>query len=453
MAKGTVLIVDDKKNVLNALDLLLQDEFEEIITLNNPKTLVSTLQTNSIDVVLLDMNYTAGMANGNEGIFWLNEIKKYDKTIEVVLFTAYGDVELAVKALKEGACDFVLKPWDNSKLIATLNSALKLRMSNKKVSELETKEKSLRKEINKESQILIGSSPSMLKIKQLVSKVAKTDANILITGENGTGKEVIAREIHRQSLRANELLVTVDVSALPETLIESELFGHKKGAFTDAREDRVGKFQLAHKGTLFLDELGNIPLSVQSKLLVALQTRTITPVGSNKEIPVDIRLITATNCDIDKMIAENRFREDLLYRINTINVELPPLRDREDDIELLAHHFLKRYCSKYMKNCRELSSATLKKLKKYHWPGNVRELEHTIEKAVILSDSNTISPDSFFFKSTGSTRSNVPLTLEEMEKQLINDSIEKHDGNLSLAAKQLGVTRQTLYNKLKKYDV
>ena len=453
MPKGNLLIVDDKKNVLNALDILLQDEFDTVTTLHNPNLLVSTLRCNPVDVVLLDMNFTAGISTGNEGIYWLNEIKKVDKTIEVVMFTAYGDVELAVKALKEGACDFVLKPWDNDKLIATLKSAYKLHTSNLKVEELTSKEKRIKKEINRESQMLIGTSQPMLKIKQLISKVAQTDANVLITGENGTGKEVIAREIHQQSLRSNELLVTVDVSSIPETLVESELFGHKKGAFTDAHEDRIGKFQLAHNGTLFLDEIGNIPLPIQAKLLVALQTRTITPVGSNKEIPINIRLITATNSDINEMIDANLFRDDLLYRINTINIELPPLRERGEDIELLANFFLNRFSVKYMKHGLKLGATALKKLLKYHWPGNVRELEHTIEKAVILSDSNTITPDSFFFKNATTTKSNIPLTLEEMEKQMIIDALDKDDGNLSLAAKQLGVTRQTLYNKLKKYDV
>lgn len=453
MIGGNLLIVDDNKNVLSALQLFLQDEFDAVITLHNPNTLVTTIHTKKIDVVLLDMNFKAGISSGNEGLYWLKEIKGIDKNIEVVMFTAYGDVELAVKALKLGACDFVLKPWDNDKLLATLNSAFKLRKSSLKVEELSNKEKSLRQEINREQQLLIGTSKPMLKVKQMISKVAKTDANVLLTGENGTGKEVIAREIHHQSLRADELMVTVDLSSVAETLVESELFGHKKGAFTDAYEDRTGKFQLAHNGTLFLDEIGNIPMKIQSKLLVALQTRTITPVGSNREIPVDIRLISATNSDINQLLEENQFREDLLYRINTIHIEIPPLRERKEDIELLSGFFLKRYAAKYRKAGLKLGSQALKKLQKYNWPGNVRELEHTIEKAVILSDTNTIAPDSFFFKYASTGKSNVPLTLEEMEKQLIHEALDKQDGNLSLAAKQLGVTRQTLYNKLKKYDV
>ncbi|NBC81963.1 MAG: response regulator [Bacteroidetes bacterium] len=453
MTGGNLLIVDDNKNVLSALSIFLNEEFDRLITINNPKTLVSTLQSNKIDVVLLDMNFKAGESTGNEGIYWLNEIKKIDKHIEIIMFTAYGDVELAVKALKIGACDFVLKPWDNDKLLATLHSAMKLRKSNLKVEELACKERGLKDEMNREQKLLIGNSTAMLKIRQIIGKVAKTDANILITGENGTGKEVIAREIHHQSLRANELLVSVDISSVPDTLVESELFGHKKGAFTDACEDRIGKFQLAHNGTLFLDEIGNIPLPLQAKLLVALQTRMVTPVGANRQIPVNIRLISATNNDINDMIDQNYFREDLLYRINTIHIEIPPLRERQEDIAVLSNFFLKRYASKYRKHQLKIGTQALNKLQKYHWPGNVRELEHTIEKAVILSDTNTITPDNFFFKNTSSARSNTPQTLEEVEKQLILDARDRHDGNLSVAARQLGITRQTFYNKLKKYDV
>ena len=453
MAEGTLLIIDDNKNVLSALEIFLQQEFQEVITLTSPKQLHSLLHSNKIDVILLDMNFKAGANTGNEGIYWLNEIKQFDPDIEVVMFTAYGDVELAVKALKKGACDFVLKPWDNDKLLATLNAAFKLRKSNLKVNELKCKTTSLKSAFNSDQQILIGASKPMLKIKQLIHKVAKSDANILLTGENGTGKEVIAREIHNHSLRADELLVTVDIGAISETLVESELFGHKKGAFTDACEDRTGKFQLAHMGTLFLDEIGNIPLHLQPKLLVALQTRDVTPVGSNTPVPFNVRLISATNADISDLVATGQFREDLLYRLNTIHIEVPPLRERNEDIEVLAGFFLKRLASKYRKPQIKLGSEALKKLQKYHWPGNVRELEHTIEKAVILSDTNTITPNDFYFKSTGYSSSSVSLTLEEMEKQLILDALDKHDSNYSSVAQQLGISRQTLYNKLKKYDV
>jgi DNA-binding NtrC family response regulator len=453
MQAGNILIVDDNKNVLQALELLLQDEFKTVKCINKPDALPTLVKSGDLDVILLDMNFKAGVNTGNEGIFWLNEMKKISKDIEVVMFTAYGDVELAVKAIKKGACDFVTKPWDNEKLIATLKSAYKLRQSSLKVDELTRKEVALKKEINKEQRILIGSSKPMLKVRQLINKVARTEANVLLTGENGTGKEVIAREIHNQSLRNNELFVTVDISSIPETLVESELFGHKKGAFTDAKEERTGKFDLAHNGTLFLDEIGNIPLKVQPKLLVALQTRTFMPLGSNKEHTVNIRLISATNNDIENMVNENTLRQDLLYRINTIRIDIPPLRERVEDIELLANYFLKKYTQKYRKPVLKLGSLALKKLQKYHWPGNVRELEHTIERTVILSDTNTITPDNFFFKNTSSQKNNYPQTLDEMEKNLIIDALDKHNDNYSATAQQLGITRQTLYNKMKKYNV
>ena len=453
MPDGNILIVDDNKNVLSALSLLLQSEFKKVDTISNPNRLPHELQTNDYDVILLDMNFSAGISTGNEGIYWLNEIKKTNPTIEVVMFTAYGDIELAVKATKNGAADFILKPWDNDKMIATLNSACNLRKSNNEVKKLKTKEQSLISEINKEQKLLIGTSVPMLKILQLISKVAKTDANILITGENGTGKEVIAREIHRQSLRSNQLMVSVDMGSIPETLFESELFGHKKGAFTDAIEDRMGKFQLADKGTLFLDEIGNIPLHLQSKLLVALQTRTVVPVGSNKENQVDIRLICATNQNVEQMVASEIFREDLLYRINTIHIEVPPLRERLEDIELLATYFIRKFGNKYNKPSLKFSTNTISKLQKYNWPGNVRELEHTIEKSVILATSDILTPDDFTFKSLKKINTSPPQTIEEMEKQMINRAIENNDGNLSAAATQLGITRQTLYNKMKKYDI
>jgi len=453
MSKWKILIVDDNKNVLSALNLLLQNEFEKVATISNPNQLPFELQKGNFDVILLDMNFSAGINTGNEGMYWLNEIKKTDQTIEVVMFTAYGDIELAVKATKNGAADFILKPWDNDKMIATLNAAYKLRVSNKEVKDLKSKEQLLINEINKEQKILLGSSVPMLKILQLISKVAKTDANILITGENGTGKEVIAREIHKQSLRSENLMVSVDMGAIPDTLFESELFGHKKGAFTDAIEDRIGKFQLADKGTLFLDEIGNIPLHLQSKLLVALQTRKVMAVGSNIESTVDIRIICATNQNPEQMVEQGIFREDLLYRINTIHIEVPPLRERKEDIELLATFFLKKYCAKYHKPGLRMNSQVVSKLLKYNWPGNVRELEHTIEKSVILATSDSLSPDDFTFKTGRKNISSSPQTIEDMEKQMILKAMELNTGNMSAAANQLGVTRQTLYNKIKKYGI
>ena len=359
----------------------------------------------------------------------------------------------AVKALKKGAADFILKPWENEKLLATLQATLKLRRSNIRVEELKQHEQFMKRELNQEQRRILGSSPGILSMMQTIAKVAKTDANVLITGENGTGKELVAYEIHRKSGRHNELLVSVDMGTIPETLFESELFGHKKGSFTDAREDRIGKFQLAHRGTLFLDEIGNLPHALQSKLLSALQNRTIVPVGSNQPIPVDIRLVCATNCDLEQLITQHKFREDLLYRINTILIEVPPLRERDGDIELLASVFLKYFEKRYHKPSLRISSQALKKMTGYSWPGNIRELRHTIEKAVILSDSETLKPDDFEFKSAGKLTGFGYFTLEEMEKHMIEAALDKHKGKHTAVANQLGISRQTLYNKIKRYDL
>jgi DNA-binding NtrC family response regulator len=432
---------------------LLQFEFETVITIPSPNQIAAELRKNDFDVVLLDMNFSTGINTGNEGIYWLGEIKKLSPTCEVVMITAYGDVELAVKALKYGAADFILKPWENEKLIATLRSAYKLRRSNLEVDQLKNREKTIKKEMNTDQRQLIGSSPKMIKVLQLIAKVAKTEANVLITGENGTGKELVAREIHQKSDRSSELLVSIDMGAIPETLFESELFGHKKGAFTDAREDRIGKFQLAHQGTLFLDEIGNLPMPLQAKLLAALENRTIIPVGSNKPSPIDVRLISATNCDLDDLVNKQQFRQDLLYRLNTIRIEVPPLRERGEDIEMLATFFLKRYEKKYHKSQLRLSSEAIRKLSKYHWPGNVRELQHSIEKAVILSDSLIINGDDFSFKSASGVKESRASTLEEMERLMIEAAMDKNNGNLTFVANQLGISRQTLYNKIKRYDL
>ena len=453
MKSGKILIVDDNKSALSALKLLLGFEFETVVAISNPNQIISELRATDYDLVLLDMNFSAGVNTGNEGLYWLGEIKKQSPACEVVMITAYGDVELAVKALKLGAADFILKPWENEKLVATLLAAYKLRCSNLKVDELKTHEKTLKKEINTDQRQLIGSSPKMLKVLQLIAKVAKTDANVLITGENGTGKELVAREIHQKSDRASELMVSIDMGAIPETLFESELFGHKKGAFTDAREDRIGKFQLAHGGTLFLDEIGNLPLPMQAKLLAALENRAIVPVGSNKAIPIDIRLISATNCDLEEWVEKQQFRQDLLYRLNTIRIEVPPLRERGEDIELLATFFLKRFEKKYRKSQLRISSDAIKKLSKYHWPGNVRELQHAVEKAVILSESSVIQVEDFTLRAPSAIKENQLYTLEEMEKQMIEASMDKHQGNLTFVANQLGISRQTLYNKIKRYDI
>ena len=455
MIKGTLLIVDDNKSVIGALEMMLQYEIEKIISINDPSRIHEKLRQNEIDMVLLDMNFMAGINSGNEGLFWMKEILKHDSNISVVMITAYGDVELAVKALREGAFDFILKPWDNEKLLATINAAWKLRTSRKEALLLKNDNQFLKKEIKRtEDKIVLGASPTMINVMNIVRKVAGTDANVLITGENGTGKELVAREIHNLSKRCNELMVSVDMGSIIETLFESEMFGHIKGAFTDAKEDRSGKFEIAQKGTLFLDEIGNLSLQSQAKLLSALQNRYIVRVGSNRQIAIDIRLICATNCILPSRVSEGLFREDLLYRINTIQIEVPPLRDRVDDITVLAFHFLRVYCDKYNKSGKKINTQALEKLANYQWPGNIRELQHSIEKAVILSDSAVLGPSDFPFNvlSKGMTDNNS-TTLEEMEKRLISESIKKHDNNLSIVASKLGITRQTLYNKLKKYDL
>jgi len=453
--KGKILILDDNKSVLTALEMLLQTEFESVISLNNPSSLLSTIQHHKIDIVLLDMNFKAGINSGNEGIFWLNEIQKYDSTISVIMITAYGDIELAVKAVKEGAFDFILKPWDNNKLISTLHAAMKLRKSSIENISLKNKTVTLKQVLKPSSQSIIGKSDSMKRVMEMVKKVAKTDANIFIAGENGTGKELIAREIHIHSKRNNELLLTVDMGSISESLFESELFGHTKGSFTDAKEDRVGKFEAANNGTIFLDEIGNLSLSMQAKILSVLQNRSITKLGSNNPVPINIRLISATNKELNSMIKDGLFREDLLYRINTITIELPPLRERGNDILLLADFYLMKYSSKYDKPGLIINQKAYQKLLNYSWPGNVRELQHCIEKAVILADNNILGESSFSLIDTISDKNlNIEnSTIEEMEKVMIMASIKKEKGNMSVVAKHLGITRQTLYNKLKRYDI
>ncbi|MCE1198984.1 MAG: sigma-54 dependent transcriptional regulator [Marinilabiliales bacterium] len=451
MAKGNILIVDDNKSILSALEILLAPEFQTVTSLTDPGQILTELKKRDYNLVILDMNFNAGINTGNEGIYWLERIKEQHPEISVVMITAYGDVELTVKALKKGATDFFLKPWDNTKLLATLRSAMQLNWSKKEVSTLKEKEKVLKTEINREQKFIVGSSPQLLQMMNLVRKVARTDANVLITGENGTGKELIAQEIHRISDRSQEVMVSVDMGAITETLFESELFGHVKGAFTDARENRPGKFEVADRGTLFLDEIGNLSFTLQAKLLAAIQNRQISRIGSNQKIPVDIRLICATNRNLESMVQEGSFREDLLYRINTIQIEVPPLRDRGEDVLVLADFFLKKYGNKYNKPQLRINQQAQDKLLKYSWPGNIRELQHTIEKAVILSEGNVLKADDFFLRpiQPGKT-GRQETTLEEMERRMIAGAIEKHNGNLSAAAEQLGITRQTLYNKIKK---
>lgn len=450
MKDSRILIVDDNKSVLSALELLLQPLCLEVVTSANPNRIPALLEATYFDVVLLDMNFSAGINTGNEGLYWLKRILEYDPNKSVIMITAYGDVELAVRAVKAGAVDFVLKPWENSKLLATVNAAVQLRNSRKEVKSLKEKEKNLKAVIRENRDVIIGNSPSFRRVLEMVEKVAATDANVLITGENGTGKEVIAKELHRRSLRKNELMVSVDMGAISETLFESELFGHVKGAFTDAKEDRVGKFEVAGGSTLFMDEIANLSLPLQAKLLAALQNREIVKVGSNKKIPIDIRLICATNSDLPALVKEGKFREDLLYRINTIHIEIPPLRERIADIPLLVDFFLEIYSTKYKKTLLKISPEVIERMKCYSWPGNVRELQHAIEKAVILSDGELLTLDDFLFSEKSSERASVQ-TLEEMEQRMIEESIERNRGNLSAVAEQLGITRQTLYNKIKKY--
>jgi DNA-binding NtrC family response regulator len=453
MQKGNILIVDDNKSILSTLEILLIPEFQVVTTLTNPNQILSELRKKDYNLVILDMNFSAGINTGNEGIYWLGRIKESHPEISVVMITAYGDIDLAVKALKAGASDFILKPWDNNKLLATLKLAIQLNISKEEVRQLKEREKELKKEIIREQKIIVGSSPQWSGVLNIVKKVARTEANVLITGENGTGKELIAQEIHRLSNRSDEILVSVDMGSLSETLFESELFGHVKGAFTDARETRQGKFEIAHKGTLFLDEIGNLSFHLQAKLLTAIENRNISRIGSNQVIPVDIRLICATNKNIEEMVHAGLFREDLLYRVNTIHIELPPLRERGRDILLLAEFFLKKYTAKYGKPSLKLNQQANERLLNYPWPGNVRELQHTLEKAVILCESDIIKADDLYLKHLNHFSGEQPYsTLQEMESRMIQQALDNNSGNFTAAAEQLGITRQTLYNRIKKAD-
>ena len=447
-----VLIVDDNKSILTALELLLetQNYITEIFT--SPDAAFNRFNNTEFDVVLLDMNFKAGINSGNEGLFWLKKFKKKDPNISIVMITAYSDVDIIVNAIKMGAFDFISKPWKNDKLLATVHAAVSHTSSCREVTLLKTQGKALISELNKKSEI-VGSSSAIKEVFKLIEKVAVTDANVLLMGENGTGKEVFAQEIHRLSNRKNKPLVTVDMGSLPETLFESELFGHKKGAYTDAREDRAGKFEVASGGTLFLDECANIPLHMQSKLLSALQNRTITRIGENIQRKVDIRLICATNADLEAMVTDGTFREDLLYRINTIVIELPPLRERKGDVNILSDFFLRKFASKYGKSDLKISPQAKIKLNEYDWPGNVRELMHTIEKAVILAENKELGTHDFMLRgSLRQSKIKKIVTLEEMESSLIEAAIIKNSGNLTATAADLGITRQTLYNKMKKLD-
>ncbi len=453
--QGKVLVVDDNEEILIAVEMLLFNYFEKIVTLKDPNNLNTTLIKELFDVVILDMNFKAGISTGNEGIYWMNEILKHDPEAAIVFITAYGDMELVVKAMREGATDFIQKPWDDEKFITTIRNVFKIKNSNKEINNLREKQKHLIGDIFSQFPDIIGKSKAMEGVFKTVNKVAKTEANVLILGENGTGKELIAREIHRKSNRANEVFVHVDVSALPDTLFESELFGYIKGAFTDAKVDKPGRIEIASGGTLFLDEIGNLSLSSQSKLLAVLQNREINRLGANYKIPIDVRLICATNKSLQEMVIGGSFREDLLYRINTIQINLPPLRDRKGDIQILIDFFKAKYEKKYSKIAYKIEKSALEKLEEYNWPGNIRELEHLTEKAVIMSENDQLTENDFGINEIFESRftKEESLDLSENEKQLILRAIEKSKGNYTIAAKELGVSRKTLYNKIKKYGL
>jgi DNA-binding NtrC family response regulator len=455
VSDGAILVVDDNKSVLNSLNLFLKHKVRRVVTCCNPNLISSILGQEEFDVVLLDMNFNAGVSTGNEGIFWMREIHRIDPQMVVILITAYGDVQLAVNAMKEGATDFILKPWDNQKLLATLMSAIALSRSRKEVATLKQQQDLLQQDSAKGFDGIIGESPAMQEVQRTIAKVAKTDANVLILGENGTGKELVARQIHRLSGRSGSMFLGVDLGSLSESLFESELFGHVKGAFTDAKSHRVGRFQVAHGGTLFLDEIGNLSLPMQAKLLSAIQNREITPIGSNKPVPVDVRLVCATNTNLPEAVKAGAFREDLLYRINTIQIKVPPLRERGTDIVLLANHFLKRHGAKYGKPGIKLAGSSLDLLMQYHWPGNVRELSHAMERAVILSEGAVLTPHDFFLQpdSPSLELGASPVSLDEAEKILIANAIRRNKGNLSGVARELNIGRQTLYRKMEKYGL
>jgi DNA-binding NtrC family response regulator len=454
---GKILIIDDNEDLLKAAKMFLKRHFAQVDIEKNPEAIPALMHNDDYDVILLDMNFTKDVSSGSEGYYWLGKILELDPSAVVVLITAYGDVQMAVKAIKAGATDFVLKPWENEKLLATLYSSMRLRESRDQIETLKIKNQEINHELNQRFSEIIGQSGSMQRIFQTIDRVAQTDANVLILGENGTGKELIARAIHRNSSRKNENFVSVDLGSITETLFESELFGHKKGAFTDAKEDRPGRFELANGGTLFLDEIGNLSMPLQAKLLTVLQNRKVSRVGSNKETPIDIRLICATNMPLYDMVKENRFRQDLLYRINTIEVEIPPLRDRLEDIPLLANHFLRHYAEKYNKNVSKISEAAATRMHKHPWPGNIRELQHAIERAVILSNSSVLQPEDFNF-ATSSVKEDGQLNLdqynlEEVEKLLIRKVLKKYNGNITQAAAELGLTRSSLYRRLEKHGL
>jgi DNA-binding NtrC family response regulator len=449
---GKILMIDDDEDVLLAAKMLLKKQGHHVIIEKNPKKIPFLLNNDTYDVIILDMNFSKDITSGKEGFYWLEQIMAHDPAAVVIMITAFGDVEMAVRALKEGATDFILKPWQNEKLIATIGTAIRLRKSYNQVDKLKKAKEMLEEQISKPFGEIIGQSTPIKEVFALIDKVARTDANVLILGENGTGKELIARAIHHRSLRKENSFVSVDMGAITETLFESELFGHKKGAFTDAREDRPGRFELANDGTLFLDEIGNLSLSLQGKLLSALQSRVVTRVGANNQVPVNIRLVCATNMPLHTMVQEGTFRQDLLYRINTVEIRVPPLSERVEDIAPLAQHYLSYYAKKYHKSVDIIAPEAMDRLKRYAWPGNIRELQHAIERAVIMTDSPMLQ-ESDFLLSRSLTSGPVinTLNLDEVERAAIAKALQMHNGNISKAADELGLTRASLYRRMEKY--
>lgn len=455
MTAGNILIVDDDRDVLETARMFLKQEFDSVVIEEDPKNIPELLSQREFDVILLDMNFKKGINDGEEGFAWLEQILKLDSQAVVILITAYGEVDLAVKAMKRGATDFVLKPWKNQKLLGTISSALQLRQSKKELQQVKVTQEKLSSDLDIGFTDFVGSSPSIQRVHELIDRVAGTEADVLILGENGTGKELVARAIHRQSLRKDKVFISVDLGGITESLFESELFGHVKGAFTDAKVDKPGRFEIASGGTLFLDEIGNLSLPLQSKLLTVLQQRKIQRVGSNKEINVDFRLICATNMPLYEMIYEKKFRQDLLYRINTVEIRVPPLRERLEDLPLLTDHFLHRYGKKYKREGIKIDKALFTKLIKYPWPGNIRELQHAIERAVILTEEKVIRSADLLINTVSTKAEPVTalLTMDEMEKRFILQSLDAHEGNVSQTARSLGMTRTALYRRMKKYKI
>jgi len=451
--KGKILIVDDDKDVLTTARMILKQKFSNVVVESNPKRIPDYLKKEDFDVVVLDMNFRPGVTSGEEGIFWLKKIVEIDSNISVVMNTAYGDIQIAVEAMKMGASEFIVKPWESERFLATIQTVFNLSKSKRKVSKLENTQQVLRGEIEKNFPQIISKSKEMQAIFSVINKVSKTEANILILGENGTGKELVAREIHRRSDRNDKPFINVDLGAISENLFESELFGHTKGAFTDAKEDRLGRFEIASGGTLFLDEIGNLSLNLQSKLLSVIQNRSVTKVGSCKDIDVDVRLICATNKDLQQMVVEGQFRQDLLYRINTVEINLPPLRNREGDVLVLVKNFLEKYSDKYNKSGLRISAKAIQALEDYKWPGNIRELRHLVERAVILAENQVINEEVFALKKVSRNYNLDSLNVEDLEKQAIINAIQKHNGNYTKAADELGLGRSTLYRKMKKYGI